>query len=78
MALARITKAILNDENTILPLSVYQYEQYLGIKDVFIGQPAIIGAHGIVRPVNLPLNDAELQKMQSSAGQVKRIINNFF
>lgn len=45
---------------------------------VFIGQPAIIGAHGIVRPVNLPLNDVELQKMQSSAGQVKRIINNFF
>ena len=49
VALARITKAILNDENTVLPLSVYQYEQYQGIKDVFIGQPAIIGAHGIVR-----------------------------
>ncbi|MDT2749765.1 L-lactate dehydrogenase [Streptococcus parauberis] len=78
VALARITKAILNDENTVLPLSVYQYGQYQGVKDVFIGQPAIIGAHGIVRPVNLPLNDAELQKMQSSAGQVKRIINNFF
>ncbi|MFI3887992.1 L-lactate dehydrogenase [Streptococcus parauberis] len=78
VALARITKAILNDENTVLPLSVYQYGQYQGVKDVFIGQPVIIGAHGIVRPVNLPLNDAELQKMQSSAGQVKRIINNFF
>ncbi|RFE02664.1 L-lactate dehydrogenase [Streptococcus parauberis] len=78
VALARITKAILNDENTVLPLSVYQYGQYQGVKDVFIGQPAIIGAHGIVRPVNLPLYDAELQKMQSSAGQVKRIINNFF
>lgn len=78
VALARITKAILNDENTVLPLSVYQYGQYKVVKDLFIGQPAIIGARGIVRPVNLPLNDAELQKMQSSAGQVKRIINNFF
>ena len=78
VALARITKAILNDENTVLPLSVYRYGQYQGVKDVFIGQPAIIGAYGIVRPVNLPLNDAELQKMQSSAGQVKQIINNFF
>lgn len=78
VVLARITKAILNDENTVLPLSVYQYGQYKGVKDLFIGQPAIIGARGIVRPVNLPLNDAELQKMQSSAGQVKRIINNFF
>ncbi len=72
VALARITKAILNDENTVLPLSVYRYGQYQGVKDVFIGQPAIIGAHGIVRPVNLPLNDAELQKMQSSAENISQ------
>ena len=33
VALARITKAILNDENTVLPLSVYRYGQYQGVKD---------------------------------------------
>lgn len=62
-ALARITKAILDDENAVLPLSVFQSGQY-GIDDVFIGQPAIVGAPGIVRPVNIPLNDAEQQKME--------------
>ncbi|HGA3912405.1 TPA: L-lactate dehydrogenase, partial [Streptococcus agalactiae] len=31
--------------------------------------------HGIVRPVNIPLNDAELQKMQASAEQLKDIID---
>ena len=57
---ARITKAILDDENAVLPLSVFQEGQY-GVSNVFIGQPAIVGAHGIVRPVNIPLNDAEQQ-----------------
>ena len=62
VALARITKAILNDENAVLPLSVFQEGQYANVTDCYIGQPAIVGAHGIVRPVNIPLNDAEQQK----------------
>lgn len=78
VSLARITKAIFDDEKTVLPLSVYQTGQYEGVEDVFIGQPAIVGAHGIVRPVNLPLNDAELQKMQASAKQLKDIIDDAF
>ncbi|MGZ7254095.1 L-lactate dehydrogenase, partial [Streptococcus pyogenes] len=40
VALARITKAIFDDEKTVLPLSVFQYGQYEGVEDVFIGQPA--------------------------------------
>ncbi len=59
-------------------MSVYQSGQYEGVEDVFIGQPAIIGAHGIVRPVNIPLSEAELQKMQASASQLKDIINDAF
>ncbi|MET3557265.1 L-lactate dehydrogenase [Streptococcus rupicaprae] len=78
VALARITKAIFDDENSVLPLSVFQAGQYEGVEDVFIGQPAIIGAHGIVRPVNIPLSDAELQKMQASANQLKAIIDEAF
>ncbi len=77
VALARITKAILDDENAILPLSVFQDGQY-GFNEVFIGQPAIVGAHGIVRPVNIPLNDAEKQKMQASAKELKAIIDEAF
>ena len=74
VALARITKAILDDENAVLPLSVFQEGQY-GVKNVFIGQPAVVGAHGIVRPVNIPLNDAETQKMQASAKELQAIID---
>ena len=74
VALDRITKAILDDENAVLPLSVFQEGQY-GVENVFIGQPAIVGAHGIVRPVNIPLNDAETQKMQASAKELQAIID---
>ena len=74
VALARITKAILDDENAVLPLSVFQEGQY-GVNNIFIGQPAIVGAHGIVRPVNIPLNDAEQQKMKASADELQAIID---
>ena len=76
-ALARITKAILNDEKSVLPLSVFQEGQY-GFEGTFIGQPAVVGAQGIIRPINLPLNDAELQKMQESAKQLQEIIDTAF
>ena len=77
VALARITKAILDDENAVLPLSVFQEGQY-GINDVFIGQPAIVGSKGIVRPVNLPLDENETEKMQASGDQLKAIIDEAF
>ncbi|MFC3928003.1 L-lactate dehydrogenase [Streptococcus caprae] len=78
VALARITKSILDDENAVLPLSIFQEGQYEGVHDVFIGQPAIVGAHGIVRPVNIPLSDSELQKMKASADQLKDIMDQAF
>ncbi|MEY8458060.1 L-lactate dehydrogenase [Lactococcus ileimucosae] len=78
VALARITKAILDNENAVLPLSTFQEGQYEGVEDLYIGQPAIVGDRGIVRPVNIPLNDAELQKMQASAKQLKEILDEAF
>ena len=78
VALARITKAILDNENAVLPLSTFQEGQYEGVEGLYIGQPAIVGDKGIVRPVNIPLNDAELKKMQASAKQLKTILDEAF
>jgi L-lactate dehydrogenase len=77
VALARITKAIFNDESSVLPLSVYMEGQF-GIKDVFIGAPAIINAKGIQEIVEIPLSDCEKQRMAASATQLKGIINKTF
>ncbi len=64
VALARITKAILDDEHAVLPVSTFQDNQY-GITDCYLGQPAVVGAEGVINPVNIPLSDAELQKNAS-------------
>ncbi|MCL2113512.1 L-lactate dehydrogenase [Lactococcus protaetiae] len=77
VALARITKAILDDEHAVLPVSVFQDGQY-GISDCYLGQPAVVGAEGVVNPIHIPLNDAEMQKMQASGTQLKSIIEEAF
>jgi len=76
-ALARISKAILDDENAVLPLSVYMDGQY-GVHDVFIGSPAVINRNGIANILEIPLSDHEQQSMNKSAEQLKKVIDDGF
>lgn len=75
--LARITKAILNNEQAIFPLSVYLEGQY-GQEDVYIGAPAIIGREGIRQIIEIPLADSEQEKMTQSASTLKATIADAF
>ncbi|WP_314064492.1 L-lactate dehydrogenase [uncultured Vagococcus sp.] len=77
IALARITKAIFDDENAILPLSVYLDGEY-GEKDIYIGSPAIINREGIKSVLEIPLNDLEKQKMQDSVSTIRDMQNDAF
>ena len=77
VALARITKAILNDESSILPLAVYLDGEY-GQEDIFIGAPAVINRQGIQHVIEIPLTDAEMDKMIHSASTLKQILNDAF
>lgn len=77
VALARITRAIFNDERAILPLSVLLDGHY-GQDDVYIGAPAVIGRNGIENIIEIPLNDSELQKMAHSATTLKTITKEAF
>lgn len=77
VALARITRAILNDEKAILPLSVL-LEGHYQQEDVYIGAPAIIGKNGIESIIEIPLNDSEFQKMTHSAQTLKTITKQAF
>lgn len=75
--LARITRAILDDENAVLPLSVYMDGQY-GLNDVYIGSPAVINRNGVAQILEIPLSDHEAESMRSSAKQLKEILDNAF
>ena len=76
-ALARISKAILNDENAVLPLSVYMDGQY-GLNDIYIGTPAVINRNGIQNILEIPLTDHEEESMQKSASQLKKVLTDAF
>ena len=58
VALLVSLKAILDDENAVLPLQ-YSKKVNTVLKTSLSVNSAVVGAHGIVRPVNIPLNDAE-------------------
>ncbi|MFT8322441.1 MAG: L-lactate dehydrogenase, partial [Bacillus sp. (in: firmicutes)] len=70
MSLVRITKAILNNENSILPVSAYLEGQY-GHKDVYIGVPAVINRDGIREVVQIDLNKEEKEKFDHSVKVLK-------
>ncbi|MBR1393561.1 MAG: L-lactate dehydrogenase [Ruminococcus sp.] len=65
MALARIVKAILGDENSVLTVSAKLCGEY-GERHVFIGVPTIIGRNGVKEIVELDLTDEEKEKFSKS------------
>ncbi len=69
MCLARITSAILGDENSIITVSCYDDDNKL-----FIGKPAILNKNGIVKSVYVSLTPSEEQKMQESIDIIKKTI----
>ncbi|MCC5894293.1 MAG: L-lactate dehydrogenase [Alkalibacterium sp.] len=70
VSLARITRAILSNENAVLPLSVYLEGEY-GENDIYIGSPAIVNRKGIEKIVEIPLNDSEKEKMRHSTDTIR-------
>ncbi len=65
MAMTRITKAILGDENSVLTVSAMLRGEY-GQTDVFAGVPCIINRNGIQRVLEISLNEEEQQKFEDS------------
>ena len=71
MALARITKAVLGDEHSVLTVSVKADGLY-GQRDVFTGMPAIIGQTGIQGILPLSLTEEEQDKLNASCDTLCR------
>ena len=65
IALTRIVKAILGDENSVVTVSAKLCGEY-GRKDVFIGVPTIIGRNGVKEIIELNLSEEEMQKFNNS------------
>ncbi len=66
MAIVRIVKAIFQNENCVLTVSSQMCGEY-GLNNVFIGNPCILNATGIVESLELSLTDNELLLLKNSA-----------
>ena len=72
MALNRLVRAILDDENSILTVSTYLENQY-NQNDVYIGVPAIINKNGVRDLVELDLDEREQEKLNKSCELIKKM-----
>ena len=70
MALNRIVRAVLDDENSILTVSTYLENKY-GQDDIYIGVPAIINKNGVRELVELELTKEEQEKLNNSCELIK-------
>ena len=73
MAVRRICEAIIRDEKSILPVSNLMHGEF-GISDISLSMPAIVGAHGVENRIPITLDEEETEKLKSSAGTLKKII----
>ena len=72
-AAIQMAESYLKDKKRVLPCAVYVNGPY-GIKDLYVGVPAVIGEKGIERIVELELTQAERDQLTKSAEAVKGLI----
>lgn len=68
---ALMVEAVLGDTDRLLACSTWLTGQY-GLKDVYLGVPVHLGAKGVTRIVELPLDAAEGQALAASAASVAK------
>ena len=73
-AAIQMVESYLKDQKRILPCAVYLNGEY-GVKGLYLGVPAIIGAGGAERVVEIDLNAAERKMFIKSVESVKGLVD---
>lgn len=73
MALNRLVKAVLNNENSILTVSTYLKDGQYRQDDIYIGVPAIINSTGVRELLDLDLAEEEQAKLDESCRVLKEM-----
>ena len=68
-----MAESYLKDQRRALPVAAYVNGPY-GIKDLYVGVPAVIGENGVERVVELQLTEPEKAALMKSAGAVQTLI----
>jgi malate dehydrogenase len=69
-----MAESFLKDKKRILPCAAYLNGEY-GVKDMYVGVPAVIGAKGIEKIVEIQLNAEEKKMFDASVEAVKGLMD---
>ena len=72
-AVFEMVEAILKDKEKILPCAAYLEGEY-GIKGLFVGVPAKLGARGVEQIIQIKLTPEENAALQKSAASVRELV----
>jgi malate dehydrogenase len=72
-AAIQMAEAYLKDKKRVLPCAAYLTGQY-GVDGLYVGVPAVIGAGGVERIVEIELNKAERTAFEMSVGAVRGLV----
>jgi malate dehydrogenase len=68
-AVCQMVEAILEDSNRLLPCCVYAQGQY-GLKDTYVGLPAVLNRKGVKEIIELKLSEPEITSLKQSAASI--------
>ncbi len=72
-----IIKAILHDENKIIPVSTLLEGEY-GENDVYCGVPVILNRSGVSDVLRLPMTDDEQKRFKESVAKIREYTSSYF
>ena len=73
-ALARIVDAVLHDQRSILTVCAPTAD-VLGVKDVTVSLPRMVGGCGVIETFPLPLGEDEQAQLRASAGVIRKALD---
>ncbi|MFL5154032.1 MAG: malate dehydrogenase, partial [Microvirga sp.] len=69
-----MAESYLKDKKRVLPCAAYLNGEY-GVKDLYVGVPAVLGAKGIERIVDIQLNGTERAMFDKSVQAVATLVD---
>jgi malate dehydrogenase len=69
----KMVDAFIHDRKAILPCAAYLEGEY-GVRGLYAGVPAVIGAGGVERVIEIELTPAEKEAFQKSVGHVRELV----
>jgi malate dehydrogenase len=69
-----MVEAVIRDQKRVIPSAVLLKGEY-GYHDLFIGVPAVLGANGVEKIIEMQLNDEEKAMLEISANAVRDVVS---